>query len=91
MELVDDAEQIWRFEPEEIVDAIISDAAPELRVGGVLWRKVDADPQPGEWALIDVPWYPGRAIKLGSPTLGWPMEYGPADTHDDWRVLNEGK
>ena len=89
MELVDDAEQIWRFEPEEIVEAIASAAALELRVGGVLWRKVETDPQPGEWALIEVPWYPGRAIKLGSPTFGWPMECHPADAHDDWRKINE--
>jgi hypothetical protein len=88
MILVDDAQQIWRIQPEEF-EYIISGAHLELRVGGVLWRKVDADPQQGEWAIIDVPWHPGCAIQLGSPTLGWPIECHPADAHDRWRAVNE--
>ena len=87
MELVDDATQVWRWQADEL--PMEESLSLELRVGGMLWRQVARDPQKGEWAIIEVPWYPGRAVQLGSVTLGWPVECHLADSHGDWHTLNE--
>lgn len=76
--LADDAKQYYhRPQGDLAVDRI-----SEIRVGGMLWRRVEGDPGPGQWTVHGF-----GLIQLGSPPMGLDVR-AYDDAHGEWRALN---